>query len=148
MKDGELYLKERLKELFKTSNGKYISPQMIESKLLVDKFVDQLAIIADDRKFVSALIVPAYDMLKKYADDNNIPYMNVNDLCHSQQIYDMIYERINTLQQGLASYERVKKFVLLPEAFSMEKGELTNTLKIKRRVLQKNYAKEIESMYE
>lgn len=147
MKDGELFLKERLKELFKTSNGKYIAPQMIESKLLVDKYIDQISIIADDRKFVSALIVPSFDMLKKYADDNNIPYMNNQDLCRNEKIREMLYERIDTLQQGLASYEKVKKFVLLPEAFSIEKGELTNTLKIKRRVLLNNYKEQIEAMY-
>lgn len=148
MKDGELFLKERLKELFKTSNGKYIAPQMIESKLLVDKYIDQISIIADDRKFVSALIVPSFDILKKYADDNNIPYMNKQDLCRNEKIREMIFERIDTLQQGLASYEKVKKFVLLPEAFSVEKGELTNTLKIKRRVLLQNYKDQIEAMYE
>jgi len=148
MKDGELFLKERLKELFKTSNGKYIAPQMIESKLLVDKYIDQISIIADDRKFVSALIVPSFDMLKKYADDNNIPFMNNQDLCRNEKIREMVFERLDTLQQGLASYERVKKFVLLPEAFSIEKGELTNTLKIKRRVLLKNYKDQIEAMYE
>lgn len=147
MKDGELFLKERLKELFKTSNGKYIAPQMIESKLLVDKYIDQISIIADDRKFVSALIVPAFDMLKKYADDNGIPYMNNQDLCRNEKIREMLFERIDTIQQGLASYEKVKKFVLLPEAFSIEKGELTNTLKIKRRVLLKNYKEQIEAMY-
>lgn len=147
MKDGELYLKERLKELFKTSNGKYIAPQMIESKLLVDKYIEQISIIADDCKFVSALIVPAFDMLKKYADDNNIPYMSNADLCRNEKINEMIFERLDTLQQGLASYEKVKKFVLLPEPFSMEKGELTNTLKIKRRVLLQNYKDQIDAMY-
>ncbi len=147
MKDGELFLKERLKELFKTSNGKYIAPQMIESKLLVDKYIDQISVIADDRKFVSALIVPAFDMLKKYADDNKIPYMNNKDLCRNEKIREMLFERIDTIQQGLASYEKVKKFVLLPEAFSIEKGELTNTLKIKRRVLLENYKEQIEAMY-
>lgn len=148
LKDGELFLKERLKELFKTSNGKYIAPQMIESKLLVDKYIDQISIIADERKFVSALIVPAYEMLKRYADDNGIPYMKVDDLCKNMKVREMIFERLDTLQQGLASYEKVKNFTLLPEPFSMEKGELTNTLKIKRRVLLVNYAEEIKQMYE
>lgn len=148
MKDGELFLKERIKELFKTSNGKYIAPQMIESKLLVDKYVEQISIIADDRKFVSALVVPSFDMLRKYADDNEIPYMSNEDLCRNMKIQEMLYERFETLQQGLASYEKVKRFTLLPEPFSIEKGELTSTLKIKRRVLLVNYAEEIRKMYE
>ena len=148
VKDGELYLKERIKDLFKTSNGKYIAPQMIESKLLVDKFVEQIAIIADERKFVSALIVPEFHMLEEYAKDNNISYNSREELCKNERINQMIRERIDTLQQQLATYEQIKRFTLLPRAFSMEAGELTNTLKIRRPILLKNYAKEIEKMYE
>ena len=148
VKGGELYLKERIKDLFKTSNGKYIAPQMIESKLLVDKFVEQIAIIADERKFVSALIVPEFHMLEEYAKDNNISYSSREELCKNERINQMIRERIDTLQQQLATYEQIKRFTLLPRAFSMEAGELTNTLKIRRPILLKNYAKEIEKMYE
>ena len=148
MKDGELYLKERIKDLFKTSNGKYIAPQMIESKLLVDKYIDQLAIIADQRKFVSALIVPQYKLLEDYARNHSIAFNDRRELCQNQQIHDMLMERIDTLQQQLAHYEQVKRFTLLPQPFSMERGELTNTLKIKRRVLLENYRKEIDRMYE
>ena len=148
LQNGELFLKERIKELFKTSNGKYIAPQMIESKLLVDLFIEQLAVIADQRKFVSALIVPNFAALEEYAKDNDIDFKNNEDLCHNKYIIQMMEERINTLQQQLANYEKVKKFTLLPKPFSMESGELTNTLKIKRRVLNKNYAKEIEAMYD
>ena len=148
VKDGELYLKERIKDLFKTSNGKYIAPQMIESKLLVDKFVEQIAIIADERKFVSALIVPEFHMLEEYVKDNNISYSSREELCKNERINQMIRERIDTLQQQLATYEQIKRFTLLPRAFSMEAGELTNTLKIRRPILLKNYAKEIEKMYE
>ena len=148
VKDGELYLKERIKDLFKTSNGKYIAPQMIESKLLVDKFVEQIAIIADERKFVSAFIVPEFHMLEEYAKDNNISYSSREELCKNERINQMIRERIDTLQQQLATYEQIKRFTLLPRAFSMEAGELTNTLKIRRPILLKNYAKEIEKMYE
>ena len=147
MKDGELYLKERIKELYKTSNGKYIAPQMIESKLLVDKFIEQLAVIADQRKFVSALIVPAFAELEEYAKDNDIEFSSREDLCQNKKIYKMMEERIETLQQQLANYEKVKRFTLLPRPFTMENGELTNTLKIKRRVLNKNYAAQIEAMY-
>lgn len=147
VQNGELFLKERIKELFKTSNGKYIAPQMIESKLLVDKFVEQLAVIADQRKFVSALIVPAFEVLEEYAKDNGISYRNHEDLCKNEAIIQMIASRIETLQQQLASYEQIKRFVLLPKPFTMESGELTNTLKIKRAVLNKNYAEQIEEMY-
>lgn len=147
LKDGELFLKERIKDLYKTSNGKYIAPQMIESKLLVDKFIDQICIIADQRKFVSALIIPVYSLLEEYAREHGIPFENREQLCKDPKINEMMKERIDTLQQQLAHYEQIKRFTLLPHHFSMERGELTNTLKIKRRVLNQNYAKEIDAMY-
>ena len=147
IKDGELFLKERIKDLYKTSNGKYIAPQMIESKLLVDKYIDQICIIADQRKFVSALIIPVYSLLEEYAREHHIAFENREQLCANKQIYEMMKERIDTLQQQLAHYEQIKRFTLLPHHFSMEKGELTNTLKIKRRVLNENYKREIDEMY-
>ena len=146
--DGELFLKDRIKDLFKTSNGKYIAPQMIESKLLVDKYIDQIAIIADQRKFVSALIVPEYKLLEEYARTHDIAFNSREDLCSDKRIIRMLTERIETLQQQLAHYEQVKRFTLLPQAFSMSRGELTNTLKIKRRVLNENYKEQIDKMYE
>ena len=146
--DGELFLKDRIKDLFKTSNGKYIAPQMIESKLLVDKYIDQIAIIADQRKFVSALIVPEYKLLEEYARTHDIAFNSREDLCNDKRIIRMLTERIETLQQQLAHYEQVKRFTLLPQAFSMSRGELTNTLKIKRRVLNENYKEQIDKMYE
>ena len=148
IKDGELYLTDRIKDLFKTSNGKYIAPQMIESKLLVDKYIDQLAIIADERKFVSALIVPEYRLLEEYARQHDIAFNSREDLCADKRINRMMMERIETLQQQLAHYEQVKRFTLLPQPFSLQRGELTNTLKIKRRVLNVNYKAEIDKMYE
>lgn len=148
LKDGELYITERIKDLFKTSNGKYIAPQMIEAKLLVDKYIEQISIIADDRKFVSALIVPAYGMLEQWARDNGISFSDREELCANPQVNAMIHERIDTLQQSLASYEKVKRFTLLAHHFSIERGELTNTLKIKRNVVVKNYKSVIDKMYE
>jgi len=148
LKDGELFLTERIKDLFKTSNGKYIAPQMIESKLLVDKYIDQIAVIADQRKFVSALIIPVYPLLEEYAQKHHIAFSSREELCANPLIIEMMKERIDTLQQQLAHYEQVKRFTLLPHHLSMEKGELTNTLKIRRRVLNENYKAEIDAMYE
>lgn len=148
MKDGELYLKERIKDLFKTSNGKYIAPQMVESMMLVDKYIDQVAVVADQRKFVSALIVPEFRLVEKWADDHGVKYDSRESLCNNPDVKKMIMERLETLQQGLASYEQVKRITLLPHHFSMESGELTNTLKIKRGVIYKNYKDIIDKMYE
>ncbi len=148
MKNGELYLTDRIKDLFKTSNGKYIAPQMIESKLLVDRYIDQIAIIADERKFVSALIVPDYALLEEYARTNDIAFGSREQLCADTRIYLMMMERIATIQQQLAHYEKVKRFTLLPRPFTMAEGELTNTLKLKRQVIYRNFSDEIEKMYE
>ena len=148
LKDGELYLKERIKDLFKTSHGKYIAPQALEAKLLVDKYVDQIAVIADQRKFVSALIVPEFRLLEEYATEHHIPFKTREDLCASKEIHKMMMERIETLQQQLASYEQIKRFTLLAHHFSMENGELTNTLKLKRPVINKNFKDVIDKMYE
>lgn len=148
LKDGELYLKDRIKDLFKTSNGKYIAPQMIEAKLLVDKFIDQIVIIADQRKFVSALIIPEYKTLEEYAKANGIEFGSREELCNDAKIHEMIMERIDTLQQQLAHYEQIKRFTLLPNPFTMESGELTNTLKMRRKVINEHYKNEIEKMYE
>ena len=147
LKNGELFLTERIKDLFKTSNGKYIAPQMIESKLLVDKYIDQICIIADQRKFVSALIIPVYALLEEYATAHGIAFNSREELCQHPLIIEMMKERIDTLQQQLAHYEQVKRFTLLPHPLSMEKGELTNTLKIRRRVLNENYKEQIDQMY-
>ena len=147
IKDGFLFLTERIKDLFKTSNGKYIAPQAIETKMVVDRYIDQISIIADERTFVAALIVPDYKLVEKFAADKGIQYASMAELLKHDAVMELFKERIDTLQQQFAHYEKIKKFTLLPEPFSMAKGELTNTLKIKRSVLNKNYAAEIEAMY-
>lgn len=148
LKDGELFLKERIKDLFKTSNGKYVAPQMVEGMLLVDKFIEQISVIADQRKFVSALIVPEYDVLEEWAKENHIEFNDREELCRNRQVNAMMRERIETLQQRLAPYEQIKRFTLLPHHFSMESGELTNTLKLKRSVVNLHYQDVIDKMYE
>ena len=147
-KDGELFLTDRIKDLFKTSNGKYIAPQAIESRLVVDRYIDQIAVIADQRKYVTALIVPVYDLVRDYASRRGIVYQTMAELLRHPQVMKLYRDRIDKLQQQLAHYEQVKYFTLLPEPFSMERGELTNTLKIKRPVVYRNYASQIEAMYE
>ena len=148
IKNGELFLTDRIKDLYKTSNGKYIAPQQIESKLIVDRFIDQIVVIADRHKYVSALIVPSYTLLQEYAKQQGIAHESLEELCNNQQIHRYLSERINTLQQDLAYYEQVKKFCLLPQPFSMERNEITSTLKMRRKVIFEHYSEEIESMYQ
>lgn len=148
MLNGELYLTDRIKDLFKTSNGKYIAPQMLESKLCVDRYVDQIVIIADQKKFVSALVIPEYELLEQWAESRGMKFASREEMCCNPEVVRFLLDRLETMQQDLAHYEQVKKIAILPEPFSMEKGELTNTLKVKRPVLYENYKAQIDAMYE
>lgn len=145
---GALILTDRLKDLFKTSNGKYIAPQAIESRLGEDKYIEQVAVIGDNRKYVTALIVPSIPALQEYAAANGIAYGSLDGLMADARINNLVASRIEALQEGLASFEKIKKFTLLPKEFTMESGELTNTLKIRRPVINRNYASQIDAMYE
>lgn len=148
-KEGDvLFFTERIKDLYKTSNGKYIAPQAIEGLMSSDKYIEQIAVIGDQRKFVSALIVPTYALLEKYAAAKGIAYENRAELMQHNEIIRMIGSRIEEHQKTLASYEKIKRFTLLPEPFTMEGRELTDTLKLRRPVVAKKYAEVIEAMYE
>lgn len=145
--NGSLILTERIKDLFKTSNGKYIAPQALESRLGEDRYIEQVAVIGDQRKYVTAIIIPAYEALKEYASKHKIQYRSIEELVKNSDIIKMIEARIDELQKNFASFEQIKRFTLLPKAFSMETGELTNTLKIRRSIINKLYSREIEAMY-
>ncbi|MEB6334942.1 AMP-dependent synthetase/ligase [Serratia rhizosphaerae] len=145
---GNLFITERLKDLMKTSGGKYIAPQMLEGTLAQDRFIEQVAVIADARKFVSALIVPCFESLEEYAKSVNLKYHDRLELLRHSQIVEMFEARLREMQKELARFEQVKKFTLLPAAFSMELGELTPTLKLRRKVISQRYQHEIEAMYQ
>ena len=147
LENGVLYITERIKDLFKTANGKYIAPQAIETRVAEDKFIDMIAVIADERKFVSALIVPDYKALEEYANEHQIKYDKVEDLFSNVDILRMLDGRIELLQAHFAPYEKIKKYRLLAEPFTMEGGELTNTLKIKRKFVAEKYKDIIDKMY-
>lgn len=142
-----LVLTERLKDLFKTSNGKYIAPQALESRLSEDKYIEQVAVIGDQRKYVTAIIIPAFEALKEYAKKKKIAFRNVDELIQNSEIKKMLEKRIEKLQSGFANFEKIKRFTLLPKEFSIESGELTNTLKLRRPIINNRYAKLIEAMY-
>nr|WP_314263022.1 long-chain fatty acid--CoA ligase [uncultured Moellerella sp.] len=144
---GNLYITERLKDLMKTSNGKYIAPQMIEGTLGQDKFIEHVAVIADARKFVSALIVPCFDALEEYAHSINLKYYDRLELLKDSRIVALFEGRLKEMQKNIANFHRVKRFTLLPVEFSMEKGELTPTLKLRRKIISQRYQSEIELMY-
>lgn len=145
--DNEIILTERIKDLYKTSNGKYIAPQMIETRISEDKFIEQVAVIGDERKFVSALIVPNFETLVAYAQEQKIAFETLEALVGNPHIHNLIFGRIELLQSQFTSYEKIKKITLLPNPFSVENGELTNTLKLRRKVILEKYADVIDRMY-
>ena len=145
--NGNLYITDRIKELMKTSNGKYIAPQVLESKIGKDKFIEQIAVIADAKKYVSALIVPCYTALEEYAKQVNIKYQDRLEMLKNSEIIQMLERRINDLQKELAGWEQIKRFTLLPQAFSTQLEEITPTLKLRRKVILQRYKEQIEAMY-
>ncbi|SFN77174.1 long-chain acyl-CoA synthetase [Xenorhabdus japonica] len=145
--DGNLFITERLKDLMKTSTGKYIAPQMIEGMLGQDRFIEHIAVIADARQFVSALIIPSYEALEEYAKSINLHYHDRLELLRNHQVVELFERRLKEMQKNIVKFHQVKRFILLPEAFSMEKGELTPTLKLRRKIIAQRYQSEIESMY-
>ena len=147
LEGNTLFFTERIKDLYKTSNGKYIAPQAIEMVMSGDNYIEQIAVIGDQRKFVSALIVPAYPLLEKYAGEKGISFESREELVKNKDIIRFIEARVEEHQKNLASYEKIKRFTLLPEPFMMG-CELTDTLKLRRPVVLQKYASEIEAMYE
>lgn len=146
--EGFLMITDRKKHLFKTSAGKYIAPTPIENTFLASKYIDQFVLIGDRRMFLSALIVPDYESLKEYADAHKIPYSSEADLTNNEKIYKLIEDDMAKLQKKLANYERVRKFALLDKPFTIETGEITPSLKIKRKVVEEKYSELIGRMYE
>ena len=142
-----LYFLERIKDLFKTSNGKYIAPQAIEMSLSGNTYIEQCAVIADEHKFVSALIVPAFPALEAYARKKGIAYGDHRELIGKEEIVRLFQSNIEECQKHFASFEKIKRFTLLSEPFSMEEGELTDTLKLRRGVIARRYAAQIAAMY-
>ena len=145
--EGHIYFHERIKELMKTSYGQYVAPQVVEGMLGKDPFIEQIAVVADARHFVSALIVPCFESLEEYARSINLEYQSTAELLRHSAVVEFFDARIQALQQELARFQQVKKFTLLPRAFSVEEGELTPTLKLRRRTIEANYRDEIEGMY-
>ncbi len=144
---GNLTITDRLKDLMKTSNGKYIAPQQIENLLTNNNFIQQIVLIAEARQFVSALIVPNFEFLQDFIKKNNIPFTNWGEIVKNEKVVHFYKEKIQELQSHLSDFEKVKKFTLMPAEFEINSGEITPTLKIKRNVVLKKYAEVIEKMY-
>ncbi len=147
LKDGVITLTERIKDLFKTSNGKYIAPQAIETKLITDKYIEQAAAIGDERNYVTAIIAPSLPALEEFAQKIKLNYTDHDDLLQKPEILKLIEDRIRLAQTDMANYELVKRFKLIRTGFTIETGELTNTLKMRRAVIMQKYKSLIDEMY-
>jgi len=144
---GFIYITDRKKHLFVSSGGKNIPPPPIENLFAGTRFIDQFVLIGDKRMFLTALIVPDYDALREFADSHGIPYKSNEDLIRNAEINRLIETRIQDTQKDLANFEKVRRFALLPNALSIENGEMTPTLKIKRKAVEERYRDLIEAMY-
>ena len=144
---GALVLTERVKDLFKTSNGKYIAPQMMESRLAENKYIDEVAVIGDQRKFVTALVVPNLSQLRKWAAEKGLDGEDTEQLVKNPKVVEFIMSQVQNYQKDIAEYEKIKRITLLPHHFSIMNGEVTNTMKVRRPIVARNYAAQIEAMY-
>jgi long-chain acyl-CoA synthetase len=144
---GNLIITDRIKDLMKTSGGKYIAPQKLETALVNDAFIEQIAVIGDQKNYVTALTVPSFEALKQYANQHKISFSSIEDLIANNQIKEMFTKRFEELQKEFSGFEKIKKFTLLPKEFSIDAGEITATLKLKRKVIQQKYKELIDKMY-
>ena len=144
---GNIRITERIKDLIKTSGGKYVAPQQIESAIGADHFVDQIAVIGEGRKFVTALIVPSFEALEGWARGVSIEFSSRQELVQHPRVLELYRERIAERSHAFAPFERIVRFTLLPEALSIERGEMTPTMKVRRRAAAEHYRDEVERMY-
>jgi long-chain acyl-CoA synthetase len=145
--NGNITITDRIKDLMKTSGGKYVAPQKLETALINDQFIEQIAVIGDARNYVTALAVPALGPLQAYASQHNIVFDSIEELLANSQIIEFFEKRFEELQKEFSRFEKIKKFTLLPREFTIEAGEITSTLKLKRKVIQEKYKHLIEKMY-
>jgi len=147
IEDGFIYITDRKKELIITAGGKNIAPQPIENELKLDKYISQAFVFGDRKPYLTALVVPNFDRLVEFARENHINYLDVDDLVMHEPVEELLEQRIAEVNSKLARWETIKRFVVLPRDFSIEGGELTPTLKLKRKVIVEKYRDKIEEMY-
>lgn len=145
--EGFLRITGRIKDIIVTAGGKNISPQNIENSLKTSQFIEQVAVIGDRRKYLSALVIPAFESLKKWAKKNNIEFASNNDLIEKDEVNKLIASEIDKYTKQYSRVEQIRKFKLLEAEWTQQTGELTPTQKVKRRIIEAKYGKEIESMY-
>lgn len=146
-KEGNLVISARKKELFKTTTGEYIAPSVTEALLTSNRYIDEIAVIADNKKYVTALVVPNFGYLEKWARAKGLKYADREELSAMPVVQEHVLAQIQEAQKDLSEYEKIKKITLLTSSFSRERGEITNTFKLRRNVIAENYAPQIAAMY-
>ena len=146
-KEGFLRITDRKKEIFKTSGGKYVAPQVMENKLKASRFVEQVMVIGEGRKFPAALIVPNFGFLQDYCALKGIPYGDRTSVVREPRIHDRIMAEVEKANQGLGQWEQVKKIALLTAEWTIDGGELTPTLKLRRKPILAKFARQVEDLY-
>ncbi len=146
--NGELRITDRIKDLIKTSGGKYIAPQMLETLVCADFYIEQISIIGEKKKYVTALIIPSFPALEEYAEAKGITFTSREDLIINPKIVDFYKQRIENLTKDIAPFEKIKRFTLLAREFTMDAGEITPTMKVRRTIIHKNYTDIIDAMYD
>jgi long-chain acyl-CoA synthetase len=145
--EGHLRITDRKKELFKTSGGKYVAPQPIEQRIKQSRFVNQVVLVGNGRKFAAALIVPDWEMLRSYAQLKGLGLKSNAEFCRHPRILDLFQRQVDSVTQDLSRFERVKRIALIEDELTIEGGELTPTLKVKRRVVDEKYRDLIDRLY-
>jgi len=144
-----LKLTDRKKEMFKTSGGKYVAPQVIENKMKESPFIEQIMVIGADKKFISALIVPTLANLKNYFEDHDIAWpASTAELLKHERVLKLMDQQIHKFNEHFNHTEQIKKYALLPNEWTVDTGEITPTLKLKRKVIMEKYNQEIEALYQ
>ena len=146
-KDGYLRITDRKKEIFKLSAGKYIAPQMLENRFKESPFIENIMVIGENEKFASALVSPDFNRLQEWAKKNRIPFTTHADLVNNAQVKKMVMQEVDAINDKLAQHEQLKRIHLVPDEWSAASGELSQTMKLKRRVIMKKYEKEIKEIY-
>ena len=145
--DGFLVITDRIKDLIVTSGGKNVAPQRIETVVSQDPYIEQLAVVGDRRKFLGALVVPSFEALTAWAERQRLRFKDHGELVKMPEVVQFMDERIRERCSQLAPFERIKKVTLLPRPFSMEKGEMTPTLKVRRKAIAAAYHDLIDRMF-
>jgi long-chain acyl-CoA synthetase len=142
-----LKITDRKKEIFKTSGGKYIVPQMIENRLKESRFIEQVMVIGENRKYAAALIVPSFAFVREWMARKGLASASNEELCQNKEVRNRIKEEVEQVNKTLAQFETIKKFELLPRELSIEKGELTPKLSMKRKIILENFKQAVDSIY-